>query len=78
MRLKKYHFRFSAELVFGALLSLSLLPSHAFAQAPFYQGKTITIIQGREPGGTGDMRVRQSYRKLQGHPLESAIKVYLG
>jgi tripartite-type tricarboxylate transporter receptor subunit TctC len=58
MRLKKYHFRFSAELVFGALLSLSLLPSHAFAQAPFYQGKTITIIQGREPGGTGDMRVR--------------------
>lgn len=58
MRLKKYHFRFSAELVFGALLSLSLLPSHAFAQVPFYQGKTITIIQGREPGGTGDMRVR--------------------
>lgn len=58
MRLKKYHFRFSAELVFGALLSLSLLPSHASAQAPFYQGKTITIIQGREPGGTGDMRVR--------------------
>lgn len=27
-------------------------------QSPFYQGKTITLIQGREPGGTGDMRVR--------------------
>ncbi len=30
----------------------------AYGQSPFYQGKTITIIQGREPGGTGDMRVR--------------------
>jgi tripartite-type tricarboxylate transporter receptor subunit TctC len=30
-------------------------PSHA--QAPYYQGKTITIIEGREPGGTGAMRV---------------------
>lgn len=29
-----------------------------YAQSAFYQGKTITIIQGREPGGTGDMRVR--------------------
>src|SRR3989338_2840266 len=26
--------------------------------APFYQGKLITIIEGRSPGGTGDMRVR--------------------
>jgi tripartite-type tricarboxylate transporter receptor subunit TctC len=39
-------------------ITLSLLPAFAAAQEPFYQGKTITIIQGREPGGTGDMRVR--------------------
>jgi len=46
-------------LVLAALLScLSFLPAAAFSQTPFYQGKTITIIQGREPGGTGDMRVR--------------------
>jgi tripartite-type tricarboxylate transporter receptor subunit TctC len=30
----------------------------SLAQAPFYQGKTITIVQGRGPGGSGDMRAR--------------------
>jgi tripartite-type tricarboxylate transporter receptor subunit TctC len=37
------------------------------AQAPYYQGKTITIIQGRDPGGTGDMRVRAMMPFLQKH-----------
>lgn len=37
---------------------LMLLPGVLFAQSDFYKGKTITIIQGRDPGGTGDMRVR--------------------
>src|SRR5262245_35446883 len=30
----------------------------AFSQEPAYKGKTLTIIQGREPGGSGDMRAR--------------------
>lgn len=42
-----------------ALLALFVLyPRLTWSQTPFYQGKTITIIQGRDPGGTGDMRVR--------------------
>ena len=41
-------------LVVYSMLSLT----SAFAQAPFYQDKTITIIQGREPGALGDNRVR--------------------
>lgn len=28
------------------------------AQSPYYQGKTIKLIQGREPGGSGDIRSR--------------------
>jgi hypothetical protein len=28
------------------------------AQAPFYQGKTITVIAGQEPGGLGDLRLK--------------------
>jgi len=36
----------------------SCLPTPLYSQAPFYHGKTITIIQGRQPGGTGDVRVR--------------------
>ncbi len=39
--------------------------SPAFAQAPFYQGKTITVLQGREPGGTGDLRARATTQFLQ-------------
>jgi tripartite-type tricarboxylate transporter receptor subunit TctC len=35
-----------------------LLPSFAFGQVPFYQGKTITLIQARDPGDTGDLRVK--------------------
>jgi tripartite-type tricarboxylate transporter receptor subunit TctC len=35
-----------------------VLGSISLAQAPFYQGKTITVIQGRGPGGSGDMRAR--------------------
>jgi tripartite-type tricarboxylate transporter receptor subunit TctC len=34
------------------------LDSSGLAQTPFYQGKTITVIQGRGPGGSGDMRAR--------------------
>jgi tripartite-type tricarboxylate transporter receptor subunit TctC len=37
---------------------LPLLSAVSLAQAPFYQGKTITIVQGRGPGGSGDMRAR--------------------
>jgi tripartite-type tricarboxylate transporter receptor subunit TctC len=41
--------------------------SRVDAQAPGYQGKTITIIQGRDPGGTGDMRVRAMLPYLKKH-----------
>ncbi len=45
--------------VFGALLAFAaLLPDGGFAQAPYYQGKTITVIAGTAPGGIGDNRVK--------------------
>ena len=43
----------------------TFFPAPLFSQAPFYQGKTITIIQGRSPGGTGDLRVRALIPFLQ-------------
>ncbi len=56
----------STELMRVALLALLIIyPGLAWAQAPFYQGKTITIVQGRDPGGTGDMRVRALMPFLQ-------------
>jgi tripartite-type tricarboxylate transporter receptor subunit TctC len=46
-------------------LLIALAPGIAPAQTSFFQGKTIVIIQGREPGGTGDMRVRAMTPFLQ-------------
>jgi tripartite-type tricarboxylate transporter receptor subunit TctC len=48
---------------YGVLCCLT--PSLAVAQTSFFQGKTVAIIQGREPGGTGDMRVRAMIPFLQ-------------
>jgi tripartite-type tricarboxylate transporter receptor subunit TctC len=36
-----------------------------YSQTAFYQGKTITIIHGRAPGGSGDLRVRAVIPFLQ-------------
>ncbi len=44
---------------------VALAPEAAFSQASFFQGKTITIVQGRDPGGTGDLRVRALVPFLQ-------------
>lgn len=48
---------FKTPLILGTLW-ICLFPTLVFAQSPFYQDKTITIIQGREPGALGDNRVR--------------------
>ena len=40
------------------LSGLMFLSDFATAQAPFYKDKTIVIIQGRRPGGLGDLRTR--------------------
>ena len=44
-----------------------LLSQSAFAQAPFYQGKTITVIATTAPGGTGDLRVKSVVPFLRKH-----------
>src|SRR5262245_23063001 len=48
-------------LVAYILLSLTF----ASAQAPFYQGKTLTIIHGRSAGGSGEYRARSVAPFLQ-------------
>jgi tripartite-type tricarboxylate transporter receptor subunit TctC len=47
------------------IASSVVLPSALFSQSDYYKGKTITIIQGRDPGGTGDLRVRALIPFLQ-------------
>jgi len=43
-------------LIFATLISLALVTS-GFSQAPFYQGKTISVVLIVGAGGTGDMRI---------------------
>ena len=65
MKVRNRGAQFSA-LFFGTLMvSLRLVPSYGFSQAAFFQGKTITVIQGRDPGGTGDLRVKALFPFLQ-------------
>src|SRR5882724_11917372 len=68
MKARKSKFRISVDaaayLWFGYLL---LQPSWVFSQVPFYQGKTITVISGQEPGGTGDMRLKALLPYLKKH-----------
>ena len=42
-------------------------PSQALPQEFFYQGKTITVISGREPGGLGDLRHKAILPYLKKH-----------
>ena len=63
MKIEKVSLRcFAAMLLATTAL---LLATSAIAQTPFFQGKTITIVQGRDPGGTGDLRVRALVPFLQ-------------
>jgi tripartite-type tricarboxylate transporter receptor subunit TctC len=39
----------------------------ASAQAPYFQGKTIKIVRGGEPGGTGDLQARALLPSLKKH-----------
>jgi tripartite-type tricarboxylate transporter receptor subunit TctC len=73
MKAKKRNLRFLLSLV-GVVLPPLLIPTQAYPQAPFYQGKTITIIHATSPGGTADMMVRAAIPSLRKHiPGEPTI-----
>lgn len=68
MATKAHRVKSSIAKCSGAAITLFLLlPGLTHAEAPFYQGKTVTIIQGRDPGGTGDIRARALLPFLQKH-----------
>jgi tripartite-type tricarboxylate transporter receptor subunit TctC len=48
----------------------------AAAEAPFYQGKTVTIIEGREAGGTGSLRTQAVIKYLQKYLAGNPAVVY--
>ncbi len=63
MKINELRTRLAASAALCALVFLFSTP--AYPQAPFYQGKTITLLHGRAPGGSGDYRVRAVLPFLQ-------------
>ena len=51
----------------AVIILAGLMPALAEAQANFYQGKTITLLATRAPGGTGDLRTRAVLTFLKKH-----------
>ena len=51
----------------GLLLALGviLFAGQAFAQADFYKGKTIKIVRGGGPGGSGEFQTRALVKFLE-------------
>ena len=59
---------------FALVAYILLSVNSASAQAPFYQGKTITIVQGTEAGGSSDTQTRALLPYLKKHiPGEPTI-----
>jgi len=53
--------RWLAFVFFG----LILFPTIGSTQAPYYAGKTITVIEGNSPGGVADLRTKAIVPFLQ-------------
>jgi tripartite-type tricarboxylate transporter receptor subunit TctC len=49
------------------IAAVHVFTNDAFSQAPFYQGKTITMLVSTAPGGTGDLRVKALIPFLRKH-----------
>jgi tripartite-type tricarboxylate transporter receptor subunit TctC len=56
--------RIPVAFFFAALIYLGLI-EHGFSQSPFYQGKTITVVQIVGASGTGDLRRKALFPYLQ-------------
>ena len=69
MKLKTKSMRISKSLAqnLTVIMFLSVPAVCALAQVPFYQGKTITILQGTAAGGSSDMLTRSMMPFLQKH-----------
>jgi hypothetical protein len=57
--------RLSRWLGFGFWALILLLPKDSSSQPLYYKGKTITVIEGRSPGGVGDIRTKAILPSLQ-------------
>jgi tripartite-type tricarboxylate transporter receptor subunit TctC len=65
MKLETWRLGLAAKAVLSGIILFS--SSAAFPQTPFYQGKTITVLQGTEAGGSSDVMTRSMLPHLKKH-----------
>ncbi len=51
----------------AGIVAATQFSNRAYSQAPFYQGKTVTVIISTSPAGTGDLRVKALVPFLRKH-----------
>jgi tripartite-type tricarboxylate transporter receptor subunit TctC len=74
--MRRYRVAETTGSIMMLLAGLHIFAASAFSQAPFYQGKTVTMIASTAPGGTGDLRVKAMVPILRKHiPGNPAIVV---
>jgi hypothetical protein len=61
-------------VILGGLLAL-LPTDKAFSQADFYSGKTITIIRGGGPGGSGEFQTRSLCGEIYSGSTDLGLQV---
>lgn len=57
----------SIVLLVSACVYVGIFPARVFSQDSYFHGKTITILRGGSPGGTGDMQARALIPYLKKH-----------
>ena len=67
MRHKRFKFEILWRAFFYGLLINVFTAGHGFSQAPFYEGKTITVVSGNPAGGSGDLRNKAIISVLKKH-----------
>ena len=67
MKTNERRMQLAAAAALSALIFLFSTSGPTYAQTPFYQGKTLTIVQGTAPGGSSDMLTRAMIPFLQKH-----------
>jgi tripartite-type tricarboxylate transporter receptor subunit TctC len=65
--MRRYRAAATTGAIMTVLAALHIFAVSAFSQAPFYQGKTITMIASNSPGGTGDLRIKAMTPVLRKH-----------
>ena len=65
--MRRYRVAATTGAIMTVLAALHIFAASAFSQAPFYQGKTITMIASNSPGGTGDLRIKAMAPVLRKH-----------